>query len=224
MIAIQDQQNLLIKIARKISRPVTTYAIGGTAMMFWGLKDSTVDIDLVFTQESERKEFKRAAKSLGHPDMDSTIVYGKRENIPEMIQLPEARIDLFLNDVINFRFSENMQARAKEIHQFDINLFIKPADIHDIMLMKCATNRLKDELDILAIIKNSKIDWKILVQEAQHQLSLGKEQAILSLGTLLESLKDKNKAEVPQSVLDELWNILKKQVESRKQVKDKTRK
>lgn len=213
MITIENQQKLFINIAKGLSRQITAYAIGGTAMILKGLKDSTVDIDLVFTSEKDREEFKRAAKSLGSEDMDPIVVYGKRENSPDMLKLPDARIDLFLNEVISFTFSENMRARAGELHQFDKNLFLRVADIHDLIIMKCATNRSKDEDDIMSIIKNSFVDWNTLVQEAEHQLSLGKEQAILSLGTLLERLKNEKKADVPKVILDKLWNLLKKQIE-----------
>ena len=216
MINIKDQQEIILRIAKEISKSITVYAIGGTAMMFLGLKDSTLDIDLVFVREEDRRVFRKAVNSLGYENMDPTIVYGKNDNSPDMVKLPDSKIDLFLNEVISFTFSENMRARAKETHRFDKNLFIKVADVHDLIIMKCATNRAKDEDDILAIIRNSNIDWNILVREIKYQLSLGKEQAIFSLGAFLEKLKNKHKIKVPKVVLDELWNLLKKQVKEKR--------
>ncbi len=218
MITIKDQQEVLVKISKGISKEITAYTIGGTAMMFLGLKDSTLDIDIVFTSEEDRSAFKKAVKTLGFEDMDSAIVYGKRDNCPDMVKLPDSRIDLFLNEVISFIFSKNMQARAKEIHQFG-NLILKVADVHDLIIMKCATNRIKDKDDILKIIKNSQINWDILADEAEHQLSLGKEQAVLSLGTLLEELNNNHNVEVPKQVLDKLWNLLEKQIRSKKKLR-----
>ena len=215
MITMGDQQKTLVRISKGLSKQITAYAIGGTAMMLLGLKDSTQDIDLVFTEEEDREAFKRAVNSLGYKDMNPEEVYGKGDASPEMVRLPDSRIDLFLNEVINFTFSKNMRARAKEMHQFDKNLFLKVADVHDLIVMKCATNRLKDEEDIVTIMKNSRIDWKILVQEAKHQLSLGKEQAVLSLGTLLERLKNKKEIDVPKAVLDQLWDLLRKQIDEK---------
>ena len=38
MISIEDQQKLLLNISRRIKKPITAYAVGGTAMMFLGFK------------------------------------------------------------------------------------------------------------------------------------------------------------------------------------------
>ena len=216
MIKIDQQNRIFIDIAAKIQRPITMYAIGGTAMMFQGLKEETLDIDLVFTKEEDRQDFKTAVKSLGFEDFDTTRVYGKKENAPDMVKLPDARIDLFLNNVLNFVFSESIISRAIETHQFDKNLIIKVADMHDIIVMKCATTRPKDEQDIVSIIRNSKINWNLLTDEAEEQTKLGNESAILTLGTILEKLSNKYKLPIPSEVLDRLWNMLEKQVKAKK--------
>ena len=215
VITIIEQQDLLLQISKKLPRQITAYAIGGTAMIFYGLKETTLDIDLVFTNQKDRETFKETVKSMGYNDMDPIIVYGRKPNTPDMIKLYNSRIDLFLNQVINFTFSEDMQKRAKETHQFGKNLILKTADIHDLIIMKCATNREKDEKDIISIMKNSKVNWEILVNEAQNQINLGNEQAILSLGTLLEKLKNLD-IQVPTKVLDQLWELLKNQIEKKK--------
>jgi len=218
MISIQDQQNLLIQIAKKINKEITAYVIGGTAMIFLGLKDKTVDVDVVFKTNEDRKEFKNTALSLGYKKMNSAIVYGVRNNCPQMITLGDARLDLFLLDVIDFRFSDEMQNRSKGIHQFGNKLFLRVADVHDIILMKCATRRLKDEADIVNLVNNSniKIDWNILVKEAQNQVKLGKEHAIMDLGGLLENLKKKYKMNIPQKIIDNLWDLFEQQAKSKK--------
>ena len=48
MITVQEQQTLLVDIAKRLSKTIIVYAIGGTAMIFLGLKTATLDIDLVF--------------------------------------------------------------------------------------------------------------------------------------------------------------------------------
>ena len=215
VINIEQQNKIFRDISNKISMPIIVYAIGGTAMMFKGLKPSTLDIDIVFTKEEDRQEFKKAVKSLGYEDFDATIVYGKRENAPDMVKIPDSRIDLFLNQVVNFSFTESIKERAKDVHQFGDNLIIKIADMHDIIVMKCATTRPKDEADIVKIVKNETINWNLLVKEADEQIQLGNELAVLSLGTLLEKLLNKYKIAVPPSVLDDLWKLLNKQVEKK---------
>ena len=106
MISIDEQQAILLSIARELKKQVTAFAVGGTAMMFLGLKNSTLDIDLVFESIESREEFIKAAGKIGFSSLDSAAIYGKRENIPEMLKLDDFRLDLFVSNVIDFIFSE----------------------------------------------------------------------------------------------------------------------
>jgi hypothetical protein len=216
MISIENQQGLLLAISKKLKRPINVYAVGGTAMMFLGFKDATLDIDLVFENKEDKEVFKEAIKSLGYRDMDATIVYGGRANSPEMFTLGDERFDLFVKEVIDFIFSEEMQKRAKQTHQFEGNLILKVADPNDIILMKCATDRLKDLDDAKSIIANFKVDWDLIFKEAQNQKRLGKIRAIFDLGFFLEKLENKFKIEIPKKIKDDLWDAVKTEAESKK--------
>ncbi len=215
MITIDAQQKLLLNISRRLSRQLTAYAIGGTAMMFLGLKDSTLDIDLVFETEKEKNIFKKAIKSIGYLEMEAVKIYGAKINQPEMLTLGDERFDLFVTNVIDFIFSEDMKKRAEQIHQFYDNFILKISDPHDIILMKCATDRLKDKDDARKIIETRKINWKILIEEAKNQIFLGKKTAAFELGEFLEHLKYKLGIDVPKEVLAELFEIVRKQAEEK---------
>jgi len=215
MISIDDQQKLLIALAEVLPYEINTFAIGGTAMMFYGIKKQTLDIDLVFLNEKDRKIFIESAKSLGYKMLDSKIVYGHKKNTPIMIKVGDARLDLFLEDVISFRFSKEMIKRSNQVHQYGRNLTINIADIHDLILMKCATGRLKDEEDIISIFNEREVDWNILIQEAENQVKIGKESAVLELGNFLEKIKNKKKLVVPKWFLYKLLEILKEQIDGK---------
>ncbi len=215
MISVKDQQKLLIQIANTLEKEITVYAVGGTAMMFLGLKEATLDIDLVFNDKKDRFAFKEAAKSLGYKELDSVIVYGVKSNRPEMLSLGDSRLDLFLTEVIDFIFSDSMKSRAGQVHQFGDKLILKIADVHDVIVMKCATKRAKDEEDIVKLVKTHPINWNILVEEAKNQVALGNEAAILQLGNLFEKLRDKHKINVPKDLLGKLWNLMKEQAENK---------
>ncbi len=215
MITIDEQQKLFLDIAGILDRKMTAYAVGGTAMMFLGIKDSTLDIDLVFENEKDRDTFKKAIRSLGYREIDAIQVYGARRNRPEMLKLDDGRFDLFVGDVIDFVFSENMRKRAESMHQFGENLMLKIADPHDLLLMKCATDRLKDKDDARKIIGLGKIRWELLVEEAKNQIGLGKDKAAFELGCFLEELKNKMHVEVPRKILDELFEIVKRQAKEK---------
>jgi len=212
MISIEEQQKLFLNISRRLKKEITVYAVGGTAMMFLGIKDSTLDIDLVFKTVEDKDIFKHAAESLGYNKMDSIIVYGARKNKPEMLTLGDERFDLFVGDVIDFIFSENMQKRAAATHQFGEKLILKIADPHDLILMKCATDRIKDIDDSRKIINLKKINWNLILEEAKNQIKLGKYKAAFELGYFLEKLEKEVGLKVPKEITDELWEITKAQI------------
>jgi len=217
MISIGDQNQLLIQIGNKLPEEIIAYAIGGTAMMFLGLKDATKDIDLVFTDKKERAEFKKAALSLGYKETDAAQVYGVKNNTPQIINLGDSRFDLFYLEVIDFTFSKNMQERAAQIHQFGKNLKLKIADKHDIIIMKCATRRTKDEDDIVNIIKNNyPINWDIIIEEIKFQVGLGKETAFFEMGNVVEKLIYTHKLNIPTSIYDRLFSLLEEQIKRKK--------
>ena len=212
MINIEEQQEIFITIGRSIKKKIIAYAVGGTAMMFQGYKESTLDIDLVFTTEEEKEIFKQALLSTGWKSMDERIVYGMKRNRPNMLQLGDARFDLFVVKIVNFEFSEGMKTRATQTRQYGDDLIIKVADPHDIILMKCATDRAKDKEDVKNIIQQHKnIDWNLLIQEAQQQIILGEERAVFELGCFLEHLNNDMHIPIPQKILDQLFTIVEKQ-------------
>lgn len=211
MISIDRQQKLLLDIAQELQAPVTVFAVGGTAMMFLGLKESTLDIDLVFKDMQRRDNFKKAAEALGYRKMDSIKIYGTKNNTPEMLTLGDERFDLFIIDVIDFVFSQAMQQRAQDTHQFGDNLVLRIANPHDIILMKCATDRLKDKDDARQIILNTTINWNIVIEEAKNQVRLGRHEAIFCLGEFLEDLKKTLKEKIPNAVLETLWELVEQQ-------------
>ena len=65
MITHNDQVDLFALIAKHLTKDVECWAFGGTAMMFYGFKDETKDIDLLFEHEEGRKAFIAAIGSLG---------------------------------------------------------------------------------------------------------------------------------------------------------------
>ena len=215
MISLEGQQKIFLNISKKLPRKITVYAIGGTAITFMGLKDTTLDMDLVFENESDKDIFKETIKFLGYREIDPIKIYGTRRNQPEMLTLDNERFDLFVVNVIDFVFSDSMQERATEIHQFDDKLMLKVADPHDIILMKCATERVKDMDDARKIINNKKIEWNLLIEEVKKQISLGKERAAFNLGYFLEELNKLKEVKIPKKILDELYSIMENRLKEK---------
>ena len=207
MINIEQQENLLIAIGNLLQKKINVYAIGGTAMMLRGIKNSTLDIDIVFESKNDREEFIEALKKLGARSSDATLVYGLKASSPSMFELAESRFDLFLNNILSSVFSEKMKKRADQIHEFK-NLVVRTSDLTDILIMKCVTSRAKDNEDIISIVNNHKINWTLFIEEVQEQISLGKENAALWIGEKLESFANTNTIKIPKEVFDKLWALI----------------
>jgi hypothetical protein len=211
MIDIRQQEDMFIAIGNALQRKILIYAIGGTAMMFRGLKNSTLDADLVFDKKTDREEFMNALRKLGAKESDAILVYGLKNNTPLMLTLNNCRFDLFMNKIITSTFSDSMKERAEHTHEFG-NLIIKVATPSDILIMKSVTARDKDNDDIIAIINKTKLDWNVVIEEAKEQVKLGNEKAILGLGEKLEKLVSSKAINVPQEVSDKLWDLFTKQI------------
>ena len=132
-----------------------------------------------------------------------------------MFTLGDERFDLFVVRVVGFDYSKEMMSRASRVHEYGEKLVLKVADPHDIVLMKCATDRLKDVDDARKIIENFKMDWDVLVDEALVQISLGQDTAAFELGEFLEDLQ-KMGVPVSDGVLDKLYNIVVKQAKKKR--------
>ncbi len=215
MIDIREQEDKFIVIGRALNKKMHVYAIGGTALMLHGIKNSTLDVDLVFDEKSDRQDFFDALLKLGAKGSDVTLVYGEKENTPLMLEFDNCRFDMFTRKIITSNFSDGMKERAKQTHEFG-NLIIKPADALDVLIMKSVTSRSKDDDDIVLILNNVKVNWDIIIKEAEEQVRLGNEATILTLGEKLERLSNKKLISVPKEVLDSLWKLLNKQVKKRK--------
>ena len=210
MIDIIKQEELFTAIGNALPKKVSVYAIGGTAMMFHGIKDSTKDIDLVFESQKERAAFMETLRKLGSKGSDVNFVYGLKENTPLMLEFDNCRFDMFLSKIITSTFSDKMKERARQVHEFG-NLLIKAADPSDVIIMKSATSRDKDGDDIGLIVNKQRIDWSQVIEEAKEQVVLGNNKAVLELGIKLSGLFKSKTANIPESVLDELWNMFEKQ-------------
>jgi hypothetical protein len=207
MISLKEQESLLVAISSKLGRKITVFAIGGTAMMLSGSKDATKDIDLVFTDKNDIKHFIEAAKSLGYEYMEPALIYGTKENQPMVLKRLDSRIDLFTREIISFTFSKWMEKRAVSTHEFGHNIILKVADPHDIILLKSATDRIKDKDDIRSILNSSKINWEIIVEESKHQIKLGNARSVFDLlGTFLAVRKAG--VDIPESVFRRIWGSI----------------
>jgi hypothetical protein len=184
----EDQNNLFKLIADNIEKDISCFAIGGTAMMFYGYKETTKDIDLVFHSEQDKDLFIKAIKNMGYEEKALFGVYSKErieeKNKPQMFSRGDERIDLFTKKVFSLKLSEEFQGRFDFIG--DKKLIMYTPSPEWIIALKIITNRDSDFADIITIgEKEKKIDWgqvvDIIIKQPTNWLLLDLEENMQKL-------------------------------------------
>lgn len=210
MINLEDQESLLKLISNYLKKDIVCWAFGGTAMMFYGYKDSTKDIDLVFESIEDREVFIEALERLGYTKRSLLNIYSeeksKHKNAPVMYSRGEERFDLFVKKIFKIELSLEIKKRFFAKHDFTEkkSLVIYIVSKEDIILLKAITEREKDFEDILKICTTDKnINWDIITDEAVSQYEKGNEFVLLDLEQTI--LKLKKYIFIKQAYLDKLY-------------------
>lgn len=210
MINITEQNELFNLLGTKLDQKVECLAIGGSAMMFYGAKTETKDVDLVFLEKKHFDLVKKALYDLGFDErkqIKKIFAYvDMATRKPIMMEGMNTRFDLFLNEVICFQISDSIINRLKEVHEFG-NLIIKLISPEDVILLKCATEREKDRDDAASLIEKFNIDWDIIIKESIHQTKIGGDIFPVYLFDFLYELKEDFKAEIPKKIIIDIRKI-----------------
>ena len=205
-----EQQNELFKLIGEILKDkLECYVIGGSAMMYYGMKGNTKDIDLVFEHEKDREKVIQVLKNLGYNERGIkvvSVIYPKKKNTPILLERDDSRVDLFVNKIINTVLSDSMKDRINSIYEYG-NFIIKVLAPEDLIITKCATERAGDRLDAVEIMKRAKIDWVVIIKESVFQAEVTPYLFPVFLFDFLYELKEDLKADVPKKVLDEIRKI-----------------
>ena len=214
MISLNDQLELFKLIGRILKDKIECLVIGGSAMMFYGAKEATKDIDLVLMKESDFDTTREVIRELGFEER-TVIKKFKHLEIkkyePAWMEGKNTRIDLFCKGVINIKISEAMLERVKEIHEFH-NLTIKVISPEDILFLKSAIERPRDKEDAMQLINKFNINWDIIIKESIKQTEIGHYLFAVFLFDFLEELKEDHKADIPKEVIKKVRKIAEEQM------------
>jgi len=206
MIDLKKQEELFMLIGNRLKNKVECFVIGGSAMMYHGVKANTKDVDLVFNKESDKELVLNILLNSGYKERYTFLVYPKKKNVPILLELDESRIDLFSKKIICFELTESMMGRVTGVYEYG-NFIVKLISPEDIILLKCATERAGDRVDAKAIIEDFKINWDILIQEALNQTKEEKEIFAVFLYEFLLELKEDLKVDIPKEALNKIGKI-----------------
>lgn len=210
MLKYEDQMELLRLISEKITKDVDVYAFGGNAMMFYGYKDDTKDVDLLFKSYSSRKEFIEALKVMGYVEktpLDMYIPEKQRDKSkPMMYRMGDFRFDLFAKQIFRTRLSDAMKESIFAVHDFQSanRLRVKVLSKEHIVFLKAITDRQNDIEDIKTILRLDKyFNWQVVVDEAIWQHRHGDSWALLDLEKAMQEIKVEHF--IPKKYFDQIY-------------------
>ncbi len=218
-INVNEQIELFSLIGKTLKKQVECYVVGGTAMMFLSLKETTKDIDILFKNKENYENFRKALFSLGAKESEIKII--NPQKISSILTLGNARFDLFLEYLIHFKLNNNIISRIKELHEFS-NLIIKVVSPEDIILFKSFADREGDRIDVANIIKIINVNWEIILKEAEEQTKISEYFFTPFLYNFLIGIKQDLNVEIPQEFLKRLEKLTTKALqEAEKKLKNK---
>ena len=203
-INMKEQEEIFNLIGRALKEKVECFVVGGTAMMFLGLKEVTKDIDIVFQARKDYETFKSSLINLGAKDTKAEII--NPEKVSCILSLGNARFDLFLEHLIHFRLTGTIISRIREVHEFG-NLIVKVVSPEDIILFKSMADREADKIDAAELAKKININWEIILDEAEEQTKDSEFFFSVFLYNFLIGIREDLKTEIPQEFLKRLKKI-----------------
>lgn len=205
-------ESLLGHIGKRSKHRVEGLLIGGNAMLYYGLKEQTKDLDLVFFKRKDLTGIIQII--LNHPlyrkaKVLSELPYEikpelRRKGEPTVIgnkDLP--RFDLFYKNVFSVDVNK-MFKKSKRSVRFDL-LKLKIPEPEDIVFLKAVTSRPVDAEDIVRIVKNLEIDWNTVLKTMKDYYKVDKRPVWFAIGTLFD-INQKEKV-IPEFVLEGLAKL-----------------
>lgn len=163
----EEVEEILRGLGERLAEPLQFLVIGGAAMLEYGLKDFTKDIDLVCWDASGKTRLLGAAKSLGFE------VFGpekrhSRLGLDRVAIKGGHTLDIFAGRVsYDFGLSEAMWQRGKTTRTLG-KAEIRYAAVEDIIILKLIANRPKDIEDCVSLA-SAKLDYEAMYSEIWAQ-------------------------------------------------------
>ncbi len=211
MVKVNEQLRFFEIIGAELDERTECYAIGGSAMIFYGAKEETKDVDLVFLEKKDLEKVKGVLEKMGFRNKEELVkIFRRHENNKNrpimMVGKNDEMFDLFFKEIITFEMSDTIVNRVTSTHEFG-NLIVRVVSPEDIILLKCATEREKDRIDAMSLIEKFDINWNVIIDEAVNQTKLESYLFPVYLYDFLEELKEDFKADIPKEVLRKIRKI-----------------
>lgn len=165
-------QSELKELGATVNDEVTAFLIGGGAMAFRNLKDTTKDIDLVVTTDIEFERLLAALDDRGYEEISDLAEAYQQLGARLCVENHDGcRIDVFNRHVANkLIFSGAMRERSEE-YLSSSGLAIRLTSLEDIFLFKSVAKRPGDIDDMNTLVQTG-LDFDVIEREIEAQVGL----------------------------------------------------
>ena len=165
----EDVVEILKGLGERLAEPVQVLIIGGAAMLEYGLKDLTKDIDLVCRDAEGKAKLLEAARSLGF-ELFGPEKRHARLGLDRIAIKGGHTLDIFAGRVsYDFGLSETMWQRGKRTPPLG-KAVMRYAAVEDIFALKLIANRPRDIEDCRSLT-TAKMDYEAMYSEIKAQYS-----------------------------------------------------
>lgn len=163
----EEVEEILRGLGEQLSEPVQFQVIGGAAMMEYGLKDLTKDIDLVCRDATGKSRLLEAANSLGFEVFEPEKRHA-RLGLDRVAIKGGHTLDVFAGRIsYDFGLSKAMWQRGKGTRLLG-NAEMRYAAVEDIFILKLIANRPRDIEDCVSLT-SVKMDYEAIYSEILAQ-------------------------------------------------------
>jgi hypothetical protein len=151
---------------------VTAFLIGGGAMAFRGLKDTTKDIDLVVTTETEFERLLAALDERGYEEVSELDETYQQLGARLCVENGDGcRIDVFNQQVADKLIYSNEMRQRSEEYLISDELAVQLTALEDIFLFKTVAKR-PDDIDDMNTLVQTSLDFDEIEREIKTQIEL----------------------------------------------------
>ena len=160
------------KIAAELQTEVDAFLVGGGAMSFRNIKDTTKDIDLVVTNAEAYERLLGTLCGMGYDEITELGDEYERLGARHCVRNDDGcQIDLFNEQIADkLLFSEGMQERSEQLLTRS-HLCIRLASLEDIFLFKSVAER-PDDIDDMATLIQTGLAFEAIEDEIARQVQL----------------------------------------------------
>jgi hypothetical protein len=166
----EDVYSIFQEFGNNLANSIQIFIIGGAAMQYYNLKDSTKDIDIVCINQEERATLIESSLKSG---FELTLPEKRHKNLDGLgriaVRGPHT-VDIFAETITgSYKLTSAMRKRAAPTKLFNL-LEAKYTSVEDIFIMKLIANRKNDIEDCAKIVMNG-LDFDIVYEEIKSQFN-----------------------------------------------------